>query len=138
LKLDQWFRRSENSWEMLPEHLLQEWDAELWSLIETDFKYEGHLGRQRNQIERMARQDSRRLPEDLDFLSLRGLKKEAQLRFSEVRPATLGQAGRIPGITPADVAMLAVWLEKLEREANSTADCEPNGNPDRPSHDFHS
>ncbi len=136
LKLDQWFRRSENSWHMLPEHLLQECDAELWSLIETDFKYEGHLGRQRNQIERMARQDSRHLPEDLDYLTLRGLKKEAQLRFSEVRPATLGQAGRIPGITPADVAMLAVWLEKLEREANSTAGCEPNGNPDSPAHDF--
>jgi tRNA uridine 5-carboxymethylaminomethyl modification enzyme len=84
----------------------------------------------------MARQDSRHLPEDLDYLTLRGLKKEAQLRFSEVRPATLGQAGRIPGITPADVAMLAVWLEKLEREANSTAGCEPNGNPDSPAHDF--
>jgi tRNA uridine 5-carboxymethylaminomethyl modification enzyme len=117
LKLDQWFRRSENSWEMLPEELLAEFHVELWQLIETDFKYEGHLGRQRSQIDRMSRQENRRIPAGLDFASIHGLKKEAQLRFSEIRPATLGQAGRIPGVTPADVAMLAVWLEKLERES---------------------
>jgi tRNA uridine 5-carboxymethylaminomethyl modification enzyme len=117
LKLDQWFRRSENSWTMLPNHLLEEFHVELWALIETDFKYEGHLGRQRTQIERMARQEGRRIPESLDYATIRGLKKEAQVRFTEIRPTTLGQAGRIPGITPADVAMLVVWLEKLEREA---------------------
>ncbi len=117
VKLDQWFRRSENAWQMLPEELKREFTPELWTLIETNFKYEGHLGRQRTQIDRMARQESKRLPMNLDYAGIRGLKKEAQLRFSEIRPATLGQAGRIPGITPADVAMLAVWLEKLEREA---------------------
>jgi tRNA uridine 5-carboxymethylaminomethyl modification enzyme len=122
VKLDQWLRRSENTWEALPEALLQEFQLELWSLIETDFKYEGHLGRQRIQIERMARQEGRRLPSSLDYTTIRGLKKEAQVRFSEIRPATLGQAGRIPGITPADVAMLVVWLEKLEREQNSVTD----------------
>jgi tRNA uridine 5-carboxymethylaminomethyl modification enzyme len=117
LRLDHWFRRSENSWHMLPEDLQEEFHVELWHLIETDFKYEGHLGRQRLQIERMSRQESRRLPGNLDYSAIHGLKKEAQLRFMEIRPATLGQAGRIPGITPADVAMLAVWLEKLAREA---------------------
>jgi tRNA uridine 5-carboxymethylaminomethyl modification enzyme len=86
-------------------------------LIETDFKYEGHLTRQRAQIERLSRQEHRRLPASLDFTTIHGLKKEAQVRFTEIRPTTLGQAGRIPGITPADIAMLAVWLEKLEREA---------------------
>jgi tRNA uridine 5-carboxymethylaminomethyl modification enzyme len=117
LRLDHWFRRSENSWHMLPEGLQEKFHVELWHLIETDFKYEGHLGRQRLQIERMCRQESRRLPENLDYSTIHGLKKEAQLRFTEIRPATLGQAGRIPGITPADVTMLAVWLEKLAREA---------------------
>ncbi len=117
MKLDHWFRRSENSWDMLPEELRKEFHVELWSLIETDFKYEGHLGRQRQHVERMARQENRRIPETLDFTSIRGLKKEAQIRFSEIRPSTLGQAARIPGITPADVAMLAIWLEKTERES---------------------
>ena len=115
VKLDQWLRRSENFWEALPADLLGQFHTELWPLIETDFKYEGHLGRQRTQIERMSRQEGKRLPDWVDFASIRGLKKEAQLRFSEVRPATLGQAGRIPGITPADIAILAVWLEKWER-----------------------
>jgi tRNA uridine 5-carboxymethylaminomethyl modification enzyme len=116
VKLDQWFRRSENSWEMLPEPLKQLFHVELWTQIETDFKYEGHLGRQQAQIQRMARQEARRIPESLDYTTIHGLKKEAQHRFSEIQPTTLGQAGRIPGITPADLAMLAIWLEKLDRE----------------------
>jgi tRNA uridine 5-carboxymethylaminomethyl modification enzyme len=117
VKLDQWFRRSENAWQTLPEQVLEMFHVELWPLIETNFKYEGHLGRQQAQIDRMARQEHKRLPAELDYTTIRGLKKEAQLRFTEIRPTTLGQAGRIPGITPADLAMLVIWLEKLEREA---------------------
>jgi tRNA uridine 5-carboxymethylaminomethyl modification enzyme len=124
VKLDQWLRRSENSWEMLPAELHEQFHLDLWPLIETDFKYEGHLGRQRTQIERMSRQEGKRLPDWVDYTSIRGLKKEAQLRFTEVRPATLGQAGRIPGITPADIAILAVWLEKWERTGR---DLSPKG-----------
>jgi len=119
VKLDQWLRRSENVWQQLPSELQQEFSPELWSLIETDVKYEGHLGRQKAQVERLGRQEGRKLPVNLDYHAIRGLKKEAQQRFSEIRPETLGQAGRIPGITPADVGMLVVWLEKLEREASS-------------------
>jgi len=116
IKLDQWFRRSENSWESLPASLLEEFDVGLWPLIETNFKYEGHLGRQQAQIERMSRQEGRLLPQGLDYLKIHGLKKEAQVRFTEIRPTTLGQAARIPGITPADMAMLVVWLEKIGRD----------------------
>ena len=68
------------------------------------------------QVERMARHENKRIPADLDFSAIRGLKKEAQVNFAHVRPATLGQAGRISGITPADVAVLAVWMEKGERQ----------------------
>jgi len=116
MKLNHWFRRSENTWEKLPEDLRSKFHVELWSIIETDFKYEGHLNRQRTQIQRMTLQEGRRLPGNLNYSAVLGLKKEAQVRFTEIRPATLGQAGRIPGITPADIAILAVWLEKLERE----------------------
>ena len=116
VKLDQWFRRNENSWDGLPEHLMEKFHVELWPLIETNFKYEGHLGRQQAQIDRMQRHETRRLPDDIDYTVIRGLKKEAQVRFGEIRPATLGQAGRIPGITPADLAILLVWLEKRGRE----------------------
>jgi len=115
VKLDQWFRRSENNWETLPETLKQEFHVELWPIIETNFKYEGHLERQQSQIDRVSRQEGRKLPADLDYDAITALKKEAKVRFSEIRPATLGQAGRIPGITPADIAILVVWLEKRER-----------------------
>jgi tRNA uridine 5-carboxymethylaminomethyl modification enzyme len=119
VKLDQWFRRTENSWENLPEQLLQEFHVELWPLIETNFKHEGHLVRQQAQIDRMLRHETKRLPDEIDYAAIRGLKKEAQVRFTEIRPSTLGQAGRIPGITPADLAILLVWLEKQSREAQS-------------------
>ena len=58
---------------------------------------------------------------DVDFTLIPALKKEAQLRFSEIRPQTVGQAGRIPGITPADVAILSIWLEKRDRTGAETA-----------------
>ncbi len=120
IKLDQWLRRSENSWAALPADLLKEFHVELWALIETNFKYEGHLGRQQTHIDRMTRQEGRCLPEDLDYATVRGLKLEAQVRFSQIRPATLGQAGRIPGITPADLAILMVWLGKRDRDGDTT------------------
>jgi len=116
LKIDHWFRRADNIWQKLPAELQKTFHVELWPLIETHFKYEGHLERQQTQIDRLSRQESRRIPHDLDFTTIHGLKKEAIARFSEIRPATLGQAARIPGITPADVAILNVWLEKLSRQ----------------------
>lgn len=115
LKLDHWFRRSESSWERLPDEIRKEFPEDIWPLIQTEFKYEGHLGRQQQQIDRMSRQEGKRIPEDLDFAAIPALKKEAQLRFSEIRPLTIGQASRIPGITPADIAILVVWLEKRDR-----------------------
>ena len=64
----------------------------------------------------MSRQEGKRIPEDIDFTAIPALKKEAQTRFSEIRPETVGQAGRVPGITPADVAILVIWLEKRDRK----------------------
>ncbi|MFT4175539.1 MAG: tRNA uridine-5-carboxymethylaminomethyl(34) synthesis enzyme MnmG [Luteolibacter sp.] len=117
IKLDQWFRRSANEWQALPEEIRSEFHVELWPIIETNFKYEGHLERQQTQIDRLSRQENRRIPADLDYTQVTALKKEAQVRFGEIRPATIGQASRIPGITPADMAILVVWLEKLERSS---------------------
>ena len=113
VKLDHWFRRGENTAETLPAELRDKFHVELWPLIETELKYEGHLNRQLVQVERMARHEDKRIPANLDYTTIRGLKKEAQVNFTRIRPATLGQAGRISGITPADVAVLAVWMEKV-------------------------
>ena len=114
-KLDQWLRRSDSFWQNLPEDLQREFPEDLWPLIETDFKFAGHLARQQQQIDRLSRQQGRKIPADTDFDSIPALKKEAKLRFSEINPTTVGQASRIPGVTPADIAILVIWLDKLER-----------------------
>jgi len=121
IKLDQWFRRGSKGWETLPDATRNEFSAETWPIIETDFKYEGHLGRQQQQIDRMSRQEGKGIPEGVDFSSILALKKEAQVRFSEIQPQTIGQASRIPGITPADIAILVVWIEKQTRSGNFSA-----------------
>lgn len=113
-KLEAWFRRNESHWQGLPEEMQAKFHMEHWSILESDFKYAGHIQRQAQQIERMAKQENLPLPADLDYHSVTGLKMEARQRFSDIRPTTLGQAGRIAGITPADVAVLSIWLKKRE------------------------
>lgn len=115
VKLDQWLRRADSSWENLPEVLRSQVPENFWPLVETDFKYAGHLARQQQQIDRMSRQQDRQIPTDLDYEIIPALKKEARVRFSEIQPQTIGQAARIPGITPADIAILVIWLDKLVR-----------------------
>ena len=113
-KLEAWFRRNESKWQNLPEEMSSKFHMEHWSILESDFKYAGHIQRQAHQIERLAKQENVALPEDLDYHAITGLKIEARQRFSDIRPTTIGQAGRIAGITPADVAVLSIWLKKRE------------------------
>ncbi|MDD6813858.1 MAG: tRNA uridine-5-carboxymethylaminomethyl(34) synthesis enzyme MnmG, partial [Akkermansia muciniphila] len=68
--------------------------------------------RMRDTADRIRRQEERRLPADTDYMAIPALKTEARQRLNRVRPATLGQASRIPGITPADIALLLVHLKK--------------------------
>lgn len=116
IKLDLWFRRMENTWSMLPEEMLKRYDANLWPLIETETKYAGHLDRQQVQIDRMARQEQKHIPAWMDYSAIRGMKTEAKVRLEQIKPLTLGQAARISGITPADIALLSVWMEKQEKQ----------------------
>ena len=80
--------------------------------VETEFKYEGYLRRQTAEVDRQRRQETRAIPEDFPFAGTPGLSREMVERLSQVRPATLGQASRIPGVTPAAVAVLAGQLAK--------------------------
>ena len=65
-------------------------------------------------IERTKKMEDRVLPGALDYTEISGLRREAQLKLQEIRPRTLGQAGRIQGVTPADISLLTVWLEKVK------------------------
>ena len=86
-------------------------DVDLAS-VETDFKYEGYVQRQRSAIERQRRQEGREIPSDFVFAGIPGLSREMIERLSAVRPETLGQASRVPGVTPAAVAVLAAYLDR--------------------------
>jgi tRNA uridine 5-carboxymethylaminomethyl modification enzyme len=75
-------------------------------------KYTGYIDRQQLEIERQRRHEELRLPDDLDYAQVRGLSTEVRQRLHEVRPATLGQAGRVPGVTPAAISLLLVHLKR--------------------------
>ncbi len=85
--------------------------------VETEFRYEGYLRRQLVSIERLRRQDQRAIPEHFPFERIPGLSREMVQRLGEVRPATLGQASRIPGVTPAAVAVVAAYIDRLGVQA---------------------
>jgi tRNA uridine 5-carboxymethylaminomethyl modification enzyme len=85
--------------------------------VEVQAKYSGYLKRQADEIDRASRNEELRLPADIDYTLVGGLSNEARQRLCEVRPETLGQAARIPGLTPAAVSLLLVHLKKRERAA---------------------
>jgi tRNA uridine 5-carboxymethylaminomethyl modification enzyme len=84
---------------------------------EIDIKYSGYIQRQQNQIDQVARQSSRALPADLDYAAIETLSKESREKLAKVKPLTIGQAGRIGGVNPADVNALLVYLEVRSRQA---------------------
>ena len=78
--------------------------------VEVEIKYEGYIRRQQADIDEMRRLENRLLPENTDYTSIVGLRKEAQEKLSRIRPRSIGQASRISGVSPADVSILIVWL----------------------------
>ncbi len=83
--------------------------------LETEIKYEGYLAQQQRHIEQLQRAESRRIPSEFTFRGLPGLSREVVEKLERVRPVTLGQASRIPGITPAALSILHVYLDMPER-----------------------
>ena len=84
--------------------------------VEIEIKYAGYIRRQQRQVEEMKKLDCRPLPPDLDYLSMQGLRLEARQTLAQIRPENLGQASRVSGVSPADIAALMVYLEKEERK----------------------
>ena len=111
-RLSQWLRRPEVSFPSLPQEVRGRFPDEIWSLLETDLKYEGYIRRQQSQVERAQAGEGRPLPSDLDYAAFTELRAEARQKLSKIRPSTFGQAGRISGITPADLAIVEIGLRK--------------------------
>ncbi|MEO6751162.1 MAG: tRNA uridine-5-carboxymethylaminomethyl(34) synthesis enzyme MnmG, partial [Chthoniobacteraceae bacterium] len=125
IKIAAWLKRPENFAVNLPQAVRAGHQDQLWEALEIDLKYAGYIFRQQIAIDRLKRQDDKRIPTGMDFMSIRGLRVEAQHKLTSIQPATLGQAARISGVTPADLALLSVWIErpdshrdKHERQTN--------------------
>ena len=83
--------------------------------VEIQVKYAGYLQRQLKQVEEFKREENRLLPEDMDYESVVGLRLEARQKLSRIRPVSIGQAGRISGVSPSDIAVLLIYLEQKRR-----------------------
>ncbi len=115
LTLEQWLRRPEVSWETLRERHppLQQWDGrpEVVEQVVIDAKYSGYIQRQAAEIERFRKLEDQAIPPHFDYDAVPQLRYEAREKLRRVRPASLGQASRISGITPADLAVLLIYLK---------------------------
>ena len=89
--------------------------------VEIQIKYEGYIEKQMAQIERMRKLEEKKLPEDIDYTTIRGLRLEAAEKLNAHRPANLGQASRISGVSPADVSVLMVWETQQQQEQGGIA-----------------
>jgi len=119
ISLSQLAKRPETSAEsllhFLPVQIRDKYDLRDLNTVITDFKYEGYLVAQENNITRLSKAATRPIPSDLDFSSVSGLSTEMVERLNRVRPQSIGQAMRIPGITPAALSILTIHLEILSR-----------------------
>jgi tRNA uridine 5-carboxymethylaminomethyl modification enzyme len=86
--------------------------AQIRAQVEVRAKYAGYIERQEDEVERQRRNEETRLPDDLDYAQVPGLSHEVRQKLAEARPATIGIAGRLPGMTPAAVSILIVHLKK--------------------------
>ena len=112
LLISQLLKRPDFHRENLPKEIASPASAGLWDLIETEFKYEGYAARQSDQNREVARRGLQTIPDGFDFGKVIGLSSETRQKLSAVRPSSLGQAARVSGVTPADVAIISIWLIK--------------------------
>jgi len=116
--LEQLLKRPEITYEFIEEVSPSDktLTSEIKKQVEIQVKYDGYISRQIEMAEKLKKVEGKRIPEDFNYGSVNGLSKEIQGKLEEIRPVSLGQASRIPGITPAAVSLLLVTIEKLKRE----------------------
>ncbi len=113
--LERWFKRTEITWEMMREKVpsLGEWDKypDVVEQVTLELKYAGYIGRQSEQVERFQRLEHKSIPSDFNYQLVTQLRAEAKQKLSKIQPTNLGQASRVSGITPADLAVLLCYLD---------------------------
>jgi tRNA uridine 5-carboxymethylaminomethyl modification enzyme len=96
----------------LPGDILSCVPLSIWELLQMDFKYEGYAARQSEQNQRLDRKRNQKIPDGLNYDKIAGLRSETRQKLSSLRPTSLGQAARISGITPSDISILHIWLNR--------------------------
>lgn len=116
--LDQWLRRPENDYKKLLEKGLGNGPLSEEEIRHVEFsvKYQGYILRQLSEVHRFKHVEKKSIPAGLDYSLIRGLSREAREKLNKVKPASIGQASRIPGISPCDLSLVAVFLEAKQRE----------------------
>ncbi len=104
-------KKTEISYEDLPDKD-DSLPFEVRQAVEIEIKYAGYISRQKKEVEQHKSSEKKTIPVDFDYDRIRGLSTEAQGKLAKIRPISLGQAGRISGVSPADVSLLAVWLKR--------------------------
>ena len=94
---------------------------EVIEVVEIEIKYEGYIKKQMQQVERFEKLEGRRIPDDIDYTQVKGLSNEARQKLSQIRPRSIGQASRISGVNPSDIAVLLVYLEGRQRAEEQAA-----------------
>ena len=113
--LDHWLRRTDTDWAALCEihPPLREWDSrkDVVEQVVLEAKYSGYIERQADQVERFQKMENRGIPAQFDYSAVVQMRAEAREKLARIRPASIGQAGRVSGITPADLAVLLFYLD---------------------------
>ncbi len=106
----EWLKRPDYTSSDLPSELVQLHGLALLTQLESDIKYAGYIERQNTEVARIKQQENLVIPPTCNYAQITGLKTEARAKLQSIRPITLGQASRIPGVNPSDISVLAIWL----------------------------
>jgi len=112
IPIAQLFKRPNFRMQDLPPDIFSCVPTAIWELVATDFKYEGYATRQREQNRKLEQRSDQLIPNGLDYNNISGLRSETRQKLANLRPGSIRQAARISGITPADVAIVSIWLSK--------------------------
>ena len=117
VSMDQFLRRPETSLKDVLGLMQEEiGDSRVESQIEIEIKYDGYVQREMGAVKRLKQYEGKKIPAGLDYQEIKGLGREAREKLDRVRPISIGQASRISGVTPCDLSLLAVTIEKMNRE----------------------
>ncbi len=112
MKIHHWLKRADRGYAALPPEIRRQVADDLWQSVETDARLEGYIVRQARAQSKADASSDQPLPAWIDYPTIPGLRAEARQKLSQIRPETFGQAARVSGITPADIALLSIWCRK--------------------------